>query len=101
MLDSNVPQATVGIGCSAYGGPMDTMNPDGAKPYWRDAEAVLADWASVEHDLSTIPVGSSEAARLHAEIERLRDEHQRLAQEARRHDDVLPSFPQLATSPAA
>jgi hypothetical protein len=50
----------------------------------RDAEAVLADYRAVRHDLKVALFGSAEAQRLHAEADRLRNEYQGLVNEARR-----------------
>jgi hypothetical protein len=60
----------------------------------RDAEAVLADYRAVQHDLKVALFGTAEALRLHAEADRLRAEYQGLVYEARRRGlpDVAP-FP--------
>jgi hypothetical protein len=57
----------------------------------RDAEAVLADYRAVQHDLKVALFGTAEAQRLHAEADRLRAEYQRLVYEARQRG--LPAVP--------
>ena len=60
----------------------------------RDAEAVLADWHVVQHDLDAALFGTAEARHLHAKADRLRDEYQALADEARQRGlPALPPFP--------
>ena len=62
----------------------------------RDAEAVLADYRAVQHDLKVALFGTAEAQRLHAEADRLRADHQRLVYEARRRG--LPDVPPFAVA---
>jgi hypothetical protein len=60
----------------------------------RDAEAVIADWHAVQQDLAVALFGTAEAQRLHAEADRLQDEYESLANEARRRGlPALPPFP--------
>jgi hypothetical protein len=60
----------------------------------RDAEAVLADYRAVQHDLKVALFGTAEAVRLHAEADRLRNEYQGLVNEARRRGLApVPRFP--------
>jgi hypothetical protein len=78
---------------------MNAINDPVARlPFERDAEAVLADWSAVERDLQVATVSSPEAARLHVEVERLRDEYEGLKAEARRTYIALRDFP-LAAPP--
>jgi hypothetical protein len=59
----------------------------------RDAEAVLADWYAVQHALDAALFGTVEARRLHAEADRLQDEYEALADEARQRG--LPALPPI------
>ena len=59
----------------------------------RDAEAVLADWYAVQHALDAALFGTAEARRLHAEADRLQDEYETLADEARQRG--LPELPPI------
>jgi len=59
----------------------------------RDAEAVLADWYAVQHALDAALFGTAEARRLHAEADRLQDEYETLADEARERG--LPELPPI------
>ena len=60
----------------------------------RDAEAVLADWHAVQHDLKVALFGTAEAHRFHAEGDRLLDEYEALVNEAsRRSLPAVPPFP--------
>ena len=66
-------------------------------PYQREADAVIEDWREVEQDLLVVPRGTPEALKLNAEAERLRDEHQRLVEEGRRHHRAMEPFPTSAS----
>jgi hypothetical protein len=59
----------------------------------RDAEAVLGDWYAVQHALDAALFGTAKARRLHAEAERLQDEYETLAVEARQRG--LPELPPI------
>jgi hypothetical protein len=63
-------------------------------PYQREAEAVLAMWREIERSLAAAQPGSVEEERLRADAALLRDEYQRLIEQARlNHRDVPPPFP--------
>lgn len=63
-------------------------------PYRLEAEVVLAAWRDVERKLLAAPKDSPEEESLQADALRLRDEYQRLIQEAVAHDrPVPPPFP--------
>ena len=63
-------------------------------PIRHDAEQILTDWREVERDLDAVPEGSPESSALRDEAGRLRDEYQRLVEEARaRSHPELPPFP--------
>ena len=59
-------------------------------PYQREAEIVLEMWRAIERDLQKAPDGSPEAEDLQAEAARLRDEYQRLIDEALAHKRPVP-----------
>jgi hypothetical protein len=61
----------------------------------REAEAVLADWYAIQHDLDAALFGTAVARRLHAEADRLRDEYEELVDDARRLG--LPPLPPIPT----
>ena len=64
-------------------------------PYTREAEAVLAMWREIERSLAAAEPGSAEEERLQADAALLRDEYQRLIEQARlHHRDVPPPFPE-------
>jgi hypothetical protein len=64
-------------------------------PYQREAEAVLAMWREIERSLAEVQPGSPEAERLQSDAALLRDEYQRLIQEAiAHHRPVPPAFPE-------
>ena len=64
-------------------------------PYQREAEAVLAMWREVERSLTTAEPGTPEEERLRADAALMRDEYQRLIEQAREHHrDVPPPFPE-------
>jgi hypothetical protein len=66
---------------------------DRAMPH-RDAEAVLSEWYTVQHDLDAALFGTPEARRLHAKADRLQDEYQALVDEARQLGlPAVPPFP--------
>ena len=60
-------------------------------PYRQEAEAVLAMWREVERDLREVDPASDEAAGLIEEWARLRVEHQRLSDLARRRRRPTPA----------
>jgi hypothetical protein len=63
-------------------------------PYQSRASAILSDWREVERDLLTVEPGTPEASRLRAEADGLREEYQRLVEDALRNDHpALPPFP--------
>jgi hypothetical protein len=71
-----------------------TEKDEGKSMPHRDAEAVLADWHVVQRDLDAALFCTAEARHLHAEADRLRDEYQALADEARQRGlPPLPPFP--------
>lgn len=59
-------------------------------PYQREAAVVLEMWREVERDLACAADGSEEAEELQAEASRLRDEYQRLIDEATKHHRPVP-----------
>lgn len=64
-------------------------------PFQREAEAVLAMWRELERSLAAAEPGSAEEERLQADAALLRDEYQRLVEQARlHHRDVPPPFPE-------
>ena len=64
-------------------------------PYRREAEAVLGMWREIERSLAAAEQGSAEEERLLADVVVLRDEYQRLIEQAREHHrDVPPPFPE-------
>ena len=64
-------------------------------PYQREAEAVLAMWRDIERELATVEPGTPEAERLQTHAVLLRDEYQRLIEQALlHHRDVPPPFPE-------
>jgi hypothetical protein len=66
-------------------------------PYQREAEIVLAAWRDVERQLEALADGSPEAEDLQADAARLRDEYQRLIEEALlHHRPAPPPFPDPA-----
>jgi uncharacterized coiled-coil DUF342 family protein len=63
-------------------------------PYQREAAIVLEMWREVERRLAQVGVDSEEAEELHAEAARLRNEYQRLIEEATKyHRPVPPPMP--------
>ena len=64
-------------------------------PYRREAQAVLAMWREVERSLTAAQPGTPEEERLLADVVVLRDEYQRLIEQAREHHrEVPPPFPE-------
>jgi hypothetical protein len=64
-------------------------------PYQRQAEGLLATWREVERSLAEAEPGSPEAERLQSDAALLRDEYQRLIQEATANDrPAPPPFPE-------
>lgn len=64
-------------------------------PYQREAQAVLGMWREIERSLGAAEPGSTEEDRLRADAALLRDEYQRLIEQAREHHrDVPPPFPE-------
>ena len=64
-------------------------------PYRREAEAVLGMWREIERSLAAAEPGSAEEERLLADVVVLRDEYQRLIEQAREHHrEVPPPFPE-------
>ena len=64
-------------------------------PYQREAEAVLAMWREIERSLAAAEPGSAEEERLRADATLLRDEYQRLIEQARQHHRAEPPpFPE-------
>ena len=64
-------------------------------PYRREAEAVLVMWREIERSLAAAEPGSAEEERLLADVVVLRDEYQRLIEQAREHHrEVPPPFPE-------
>lgn len=59
-------------------------------PYQRQAEAVLSRWREIERALATAAPGSPESEHLTADAALLRDEYQRLLQEALAHHRPAP-----------
>jgi hypothetical protein len=59
-------------------------------PYRREAEIVIEMWRAVERELRNTPDDTPEAEALHADAARLRDEYQRLVQQALAHDRPVP-----------
>jgi hypothetical protein len=63
-------------------------------PYQREAAIVLEMWREVERTLARVPAGGDEAEELQAEAARLRNEYQRLIDEATKyHRPVPPPMP--------
>ena len=63
-------------------------------PYQREAAIVLEMWREVERSLARAPIDSEEAEELQAEAARLRNEYQRLIDEATKyHRPVPPPMP--------
>ena len=64
-------------------------------PYGKLAEDILNDWRAAERDLAIVDRDRDERLRLEQEIERLREEYHRLADEAARQHQVedVPPFP--------
>ena len=63
-------------------------------PYQREAAIVLQMWREIERSLSKAVPGSDEAEELQSEAARLRNEYQRLIEEATRyHRPVPPPMP--------
>ena len=63
-------------------------------PYQREAAIVLEVWREVERKLAGVPHDSEEAEELQAEAARLRNEYQRLIDEATKyHRPVPPPLP--------
>lgn len=63
-------------------------------PYQREAAIVLEMWRDVERKLAGVPIDSEEAEELQAEAARLRNEYQRLIDEATKyHRPVPPPLP--------
>jgi uncharacterized coiled-coil DUF342 family protein len=63
-------------------------------PYQREAAIVLEMWREVERRLARVGGESEEAEELHAEAARLRNEYQRLIEEATKyHRPVPPPMP--------
>jgi hypothetical protein len=66
----------------------------GFVPYQREAAIVLEMWRETERALARVPDGSDEAEELQAEAARLRNEYQRLIDEATKyHRPVPPPMP--------
>ena len=66
-------------------------------PYQREAEAVLAMWREIERSLAAAEPGSDEEERLRADAALLRNEYQRLIEQAQlHHRDVPPPFPETS-----
>ena len=67
-------------------------------PYGKLAEDILNDWRAAERDLAIVDRDRDERLRLEQEIERLREEYHRLADEAAREHRVedVPPFPRPA-----
>ena len=61
-----------------------------ALPYQREAEIVLGMWREIERKLEAAESGSDLERDLRAEASRLRDEYQRLINEARTHHRPVP-----------
>ncbi|MFL5708272.1 MAG: hypothetical protein ACJ77Y_04675 [Chloroflexota bacterium] len=59
-------------------------------PYQREAEAVLAMWREIERSLAAATPGSAEEERLRSDAALLRDEYQRLVEQARLHHRAEP-----------
>jgi len=63
-------------------------------PYLEIAQAILTDWRAAERDLTAVEGDKAEHLRLEGEAERLRQEYQRLLEEAARSmQSDLPAFP--------
>jgi hypothetical protein len=63
--------------------------------YAKQAEEILATWREIERGLEAAEPGSAEAERLAEDAALLRDEYQRLVQQARAADHpVPPTFPE-------
>ncbi|HEY6012543.1 MAG TPA: hypothetical protein VIU37_01000 [Candidatus Limnocylindrales bacterium] len=63
-------------------------------PYQREAAIVLEMWRDIERKLSSVATDSEEAEELQAEAARLRNEYQRLIDEATKyHRPVPPPLP--------
>ena len=63
-------------------------------PYQREAAIVLEMWRAVERSLARVRADSEEAEELQAEAARLRNEYQRLIDEATKyHRPVPPPLP--------
>jgi uncharacterized coiled-coil DUF342 family protein len=63
-------------------------------PYQREAAIVLEMWREVERNLARVPDDGEEAEELRAEAARLRNEYQRLLEEATKyHRPVPPPMP--------
>jgi hypothetical protein len=64
-------------------------------PYRARAEAILARWREIERALEKVEAGTAEAEYLAGVAAELRDEYQRVVEEARRADrPVPPPFPE-------
>ena len=59
-------------------------------PYQREAAIVLEMWRDIERRLARVPNDSEEAEELQSEAARLRNEYQRLIDEATRYHRPVP-----------
>ena len=67
-------------------------------PYRARAEAILAQWREIERALEKVEGGTAEPEYLADVAAELRDEYQRVVEEARRADRPMPPpFPESAT----
>lgn len=62
--------------------------------YQKEAEKVRSEWVDVKREIDGVEVGSPEYVRLYIQARQLRDEYQRLIEEARLHHRAeLPPLP--------
>jgi hypothetical protein len=68
-------------------------------PYRREAEVVLAMWRELQDELRFAPDGSEAAATMTVALGRLREEYERLIEQARKHGRPEPEPPPWQDSP--